>query len=95
MIITKDPQAKLDYGLDWALWLKQRDGTTDVISSAAWSVSGPDSALVTSNPYRDNTVTGVWLSGGTVGATYTATCHIVTVAGREDDRSLKVKVQQR
>lgn len=95
MNITKDPQAKLDYGLDWSGWLKQRDGTVDAISSASWTVTGPDNTLTTSNPYVDSTVTGVWLSGGTEGRNYTATCHIVTVAGREDDRSLKIQVKQR
>lgn len=95
MNITKDPQAKLDYGLDWSGWLKQRDGTVDAISTASWSISGDDNTLTSSAPYVDSTVTGVWLAGGTAGRTYIVTCHIVTIAGREDDRSLKVQVKQR
>lgn len=93
--IIKDPQARLDYGFDWTDWLKQENGTVDVISNATWAVTGPDSSLVSSSPYIDAKTTGVWLTGGTVGSEYVATCHITTAAGRQDDRSLKIGIEQR
>ena len=40
--------------------------------------------------------TVVWLKSGTVSAVpYAVTTHIVTAAGREDERSLRVLIQQR
>jgi hypothetical protein len=93
--IVKDPAAVLDYGLDWTQWLRQNDGSVDVIATSSWSISGPDSALVKRSQYGNTHMSGVWLSGGTVGADYLATCHIVTAAGREDDRSIRVHVEER
>lgn len=92
---VKDPEARLDYGLEWPQWLKQRDGTVDSIVSASWEVSGPDTSLVIDDEYLDIDVTGVWLTGGTAGSEYQVTCHIVTAAGREDDRTIRMTVQHR
>ena len=37
----------------------------------------------------------MWLGGGTVGTTYLVTVHIVTSAGRADDRTTRVVVVER
>jgi len=84
----KDPNAKLDYGWDWSEWLNG-----DNIVSSTFTASSPDINIVSStNSSFDTTV---WLSGGVVGQKYTITNHIVTAAGREDDRSFDVKIQNR
>ncbi len=83
----KDPQAKLDYGIDWSAWL---DG--DVIIASAWS---SDAGLIVEANSFTSTVTTVWLSGGTVGASYRVTNHVTTQAGRENDFSIVIVVQQR
>lgn len=88
---VKDPQAVLDYGIDWSKWLVGGD----TISSASWSVTGTDDDLVVDDDYLDSSVAGVWLSAGSVGSRYQVTCHVVTAAGREDDRSLFVRCEQR
>jgi hypothetical protein len=36
-----------------------------------------------------------WISGGTVGTTYRVECLITTSAGRKDERSLWITVQER
>ena len=82
-----DPDAKLDYGHNWSEWL---DG--DIIVASTWTA--PDGITLVADDYTDSTTT-VWLSGGIEGVLYKAVNHIVTAAGREDDRTIKIKVRQR
>ena len=95
MRIEKDPNAKLDYGIDWTDWLKQRNGSTDQIVASTWTISGPDTALTQTDSSFSTTQTGVWLAAGTNGSTYAVTNHVTTAAGREDDRTLTIAVKQR
>lgn len=97
-----DPQAVLDYEWRWRAegWLAEDD---DIIS-ASFTVATADGADI---PDTDTTPVEVdsfsnttdnvtaWISGGTAGTNYLVVCHIVTSGGREDDRSLLLKVQQR
>lgn len=90
---TKDPNAVLDYSYDYIEWL---DG--DTISSHLVTVAAPvgDTTPLTVN---SSSVVGskvvMWLGGGTVGTTYLVTVHIVTSAGRADDRTTRVVVVER
>lgn len=86
-LFTKDPIAALDYTIDWAAWLDD-----DTISESTWEAA--DGIDVDSDTATTTTTT-VWLSGGTLGDTYDITNHIVTAAGREDDRTFKVKVTEK
>lgn len=88
---VKDPNAKLDYGIDWSSWLRPGDG----ISASTWTVGGPDGSLTTYDPAFTGTQTTVWLQGGTEDGTYLVTNHITTSAGREDDRTIEVRMEQR
>lgn len=85
---SKDPSSILDYGFDWVDYLG-----TDTISTSSWSVSPAGLSAVSTS--KDGAVTRVWLSGGTVGTTYQATNTIVTLAGRTDQRTLLVSIQDR
>lgn len=89
--IIKDPQATLDYQLNWSdangSWLG-----SDTIASAVFSTD-PGIAAVSSS--FTNTTATVWLAGGTAGTAYNVTCRITTAAGRVDDRSFRVVVQNR
>lgn len=89
MIIEKDPSARLEYGFDWVArgWLGD-----DTIAVSTWDVP---TGLVKEDEETASGRCVVWLSGGEVGQTYRVTNHIVTVAGREDDRSLTIRVSQR
>ncbi len=90
-ILTKDPDAILDYEIDWAAWLASGDS----IDTATWT-SAPTGIIADSPaPAVDGTKARVWLDGGTAGQTYQLTCHIETTQGREDDRTVKVKVKNR
>jgi hypothetical protein len=61
---------------------------------AAHTVTASAGLTVDSTEATTTAVT-VWLSGGTEGVTYTVTCHIVTAAGREEDRTMTFTMEQR
>lgn len=96
---VKDPDAVLDYKFDWA-------NTTNGGAESDWLASGEtivtrtitastgitvDSSSITDS----NTSVTVWLSGGTVGATYDIACLVVTSASRTDERTVSVRVLER
>lgn len=83
----KDPQAVLDYQIDWSAWLG-----TDTISTSTWTVP---TGLTKVSDTKTTTTTTILLSGGTVGESYSLVNHIVTAALRQDDRTLTFEVKQR
>jgi hypothetical protein len=83
----KDPNATLDYKVDWSAWLG-----ADTISTSSWIVPSGITQTTASNTATTGTI---WLSGGTEGRTYQITHRIVTTAGRTDDRSFLIKVAQK
>ncbi len=83
----KDPDAVLDYEWDWSSWL-----AGDTIAS--FTVTVPTGLTLDSSSATASAVTA-WLSGGEDAASYPVTCHVVTAAGREDDRTITVFVQER
>jgi hypothetical protein len=89
MTFTKDPDAILDYSVDWSSWL-----AGDEISSSEWLLE-EGTAIEKASDSKTATKTTVWLRGGNAGTTYLVTNRIVTVAGRTDDRSISVKVEDR
>lgn len=84
---TKDPDATLDYSVDWSKWLGD-----DTITASSWTVQ---SGLTKTTDTFTPTVAVMWVSGGEVGTTYFATNHITTGGGRQDDRTIYIKVAQR
>ena len=86
---VKDPNAILDYSLDWAPWL---DG--DTLTSSTWVVDSPLS-VVSGSEVFDNTTTSLFISGGVQGTSYTITNSITTAGGRTDDRSLELRIRNR
>ena len=71
---------------DWSSWLG-----ADTISSFTVTVSG---VTLDSSSNTDTDVTA-WLSGGLVGQSASATCSIVTAGGREDDRTITLRIKER
>jgi len=84
---TKDPNANLDYTIDWAAWL---DG--DTIDTSDWTVP---TGLTKTDETNDTTSATVWLSGGAVGARYSVVNRITTAEGRTEDRTLTIVVKER
>lgn len=85
---TKDPDADLDYKVDWSDWLT----TGETISGVAWTVADGIEQHDDTNTTTDATI---WLKEGTVGRSYLVTCEITTSADRIDDRSFYVHIAQR
>ena len=84
----KDPNAVLDYRINWSTWLYG-----DNISNSIWTA---DEGLIVhsiKSSFTDTTTT-VWVSGGTVGNTYTVTNRITTVSGRRNDRSIRIRIKE-
>lgn len=81
----KDPDAILDYMIDWTAWLG-----SDTISSSTWTVT---TGITKVSSVNTTTTATVWLSGGTLAATYNVTNRIVTAGGRTDDRTIVIRIK--
>lgn len=86
----KDPQAVLDYSVDWTDWL----GTSETIVTSTWTA--PDGLTVNSNTHDDKIATA-WIQGGTVGKEYRLVNRIVTsnTPSRTDERTVTILVENR
>ena len=87
MTFTKDPNAILDYSVDWAKWL-----AGDEIVTSDWTVPA---GLTKVSDTKTTTKTTAWLSGGAAAQSYTVTNRITTTGGRTEDRSFTLKVEER
>ena len=87
MTFTKDPNAVLDYSIDWTRWL-----AGDQVAASEWIVA---SGLTKMADSKTSTSATVWLSGGTAGQSYIVTNRITTAAGRTEDRSFTIRVEER
>lgn len=87
---VKDPDAVLDFSVDWTSWLNT--SPEDTISTSTWVAE--DGITIDSEGETTKKAT-VWLSGGTAGQKYDLTNSIVTTAGREEDRTIRIIVKER
>lgn len=83
---AKDPQAVLDYTLDWSAWLG-----SDTISTAVWAA---DTGLTVNSTSKTTTSATAWLAGGSDGTTYNVKNTITTAGGRTDERTIAIEVRQ-
>lgn len=86
---VKDPQATLDYSIDWGPWL-----VADTITASTW-VADSGITIVPASETFDDTTTRLFLSGGTAGQNYVLTNTITTTGSRIDERSIQINVRQR
>ena len=91
-LLLKDPDAVLDYSVDWgAEYL-----LGDIIAESEWSVE-PDEldgvAIVGSD--FDATISTVKAAGGFPGKIYKLVNRVVLDSGRIDDRSIVLRVEKR
>jgi len=84
----KDPSAVLDWAFDWTEWLAIGETITDHTITA-------DTGITVDSWTEDDGKVTVWLSGGTVGEWYKIACLITTSAGRTDERTIYIQVQER
>ena len=87
-VFIKDPDAVLDYTIDWSSWL----ASGETISSHTITVE--TGIAKDSDSESDGAVT-IWLSGGTAGERYDIACKIVTNAARTDERTIIIRCTNR
>jgi len=87
-MMGKDPDAILDYHVDWSNWLVEND----TISTSQWLVD--DDLTIIAEAFGNQTTT-VWISGGETGRLHGMTNRIATSAGRIDDRTISIFIEER
>lgn len=90
--LLKDPAATLDYAIDWGSDYLAEDALTE----SSWSVvpTEPGGVLVLESSATDRQ-SMVQVSGGIAGRLYRLVNHVATAAGREDNRSIMLRVEHR
>lgn len=90
--LLKDPEAVIDYAVDWGTDYLSGDALLD----SSWSVSPnePGGATITGSQF-DLLTTTVQVAGGVTGKIYRVTNHVTTASGREDSRSIILRVEKR
>lgn len=83
----KDPDEVLDYEIDYSSRLNG-----DAIISSTWIIPA---GIVMDSAFASATVSTIWLSGGTIGETYTLVNRIITSGGRTMDQSVRLKIRAR
>ena len=81
-----DPDAIIDYVIDWTQWL---DG--DNIATSAWSIAN---ATESSTANTTKTAT-VFISAAKAGKVVTMRNRITTTGGRTEDRTLRANVREK
>lgn len=91
-LVLKDPEGALDYSVDWG----QRYLTDDVLTESSWSVVPVESGGVTiDGTHFDTSSATVHVSGGRPGMIYRLLNQVATSQGRQDSRSILVRVEVR
>lgn len=88
MQFIKDPNARLDYQVDWTEWLSD----SETIQTSLWIVP---TGIASDDEDVTSTSATVWLTGGTAGQTYALTNRITTNQARTDDRTIQIVVRER
>jgi hypothetical protein len=92
-LLLKDPDAVLDYAIDWGAEYLSRD---DVLAESSWSIAPDESdgVVVVSSDFQDRMAT-VQAGGGVPGRLYRLANRVVTQSGRIDERSITLRVEKR
>jgi hypothetical protein len=93
--ISKDPNAKLTYAMEWDDWLIGSDTIASVTYTMQVRANDPAPLIKDAQGITSGHLTYITLSGGNVGKVYTITAAITTADGLIDRRSFRVKVENR
>lgn len=86
--MEKDPQARLDYAVNWTPQLVGGDA----ITTSTWEITPTGLTVDSPAPSIAGGFTTIWLSGGTVGDRYWITNHIATSQGRLNDQTFSLLI---
>jgi hypothetical protein len=90
--IQKDPQATLDYSVDWSDWLVG----ADTISTSTWVIqtyTGDTAPIVNTAQSVANGIATIYVRGGTEGKIYRITNRITTGSGLTDERYFRLVIK--
>lgn len=87
MIHVKDPDAVLDFSVDWTATL----APGETLASALWLIE-PEGGLQLVSETGDGNVRSAWVAGGKPGDIVRLTSRLVTSLGRSDDRSFHIRI---
>lgn len=91
-LLLKEPQAVLDYSIDWAADYLIEDS----LEASSWTVEPVEAGGITIDSDRfEPGMAIVKVAGGVPGRMYRLTNLIVSAAGREDARSIMLRVEKR
>lgn len=93
-VFAKDPIAVLDYTLDYNDAADPYLEGGETISTSTWSVA-PTGELIIDADSNTTTTATVTVSAGTAGNVYRLTNTLTTSAGRTEERSIILRVQER
>ncbi len=85
----KDPDAVLDYTVNWSDWLTP---IADTIVTSTWV---PDTSLTVVSSSHSASSATAFVSGGVLDTEVLLTNRITTAGGRTDDRSITLKIVSR
>lgn len=91
-LLLKDPEAILDYAIDWAADYLD----TDAIVESNWSITPeePGGIELMGSQFEPG-FAAVKAAGGIAGHLYRLTNHVILASGREDSRSIILRVEKR
>lgn len=91
-LLLKDPNAVLDYAIDWGA--EYLGG--DLLAQSEWSVipDESDGVAVVGSDF-DARLSTVKAAGGQPGKIYKLVNHVTLESGRTDDRSIVLRVEKR
>lgn len=93
---SHDPDAILDYPFKWAEFLADSHDSIATATVTPSTIDDDLSPLTVSlvTVAENGTDVVAWISGGTLGMSYTCVCHVVTNDGREEDQSINIVIQE-
>lgn len=91
-LLLKDPEAALDYAVDWGTEYL----TAETLTGSHWQVTPVEAGgvLVTASRF-DDTIASVTATGGVAGHLYQLTNHVALSSGLTDSRSIVLRVERR
>ena len=91
-LLLKDPEAALDYAVDWGAEYLGADS----LAESAWEVSpADDGGLSILGHDFDQLIATVKAGGGVPGHSYRLTNRVVLMSGLTDSRSIMLRVEKR
>ncbi len=89
--LAKDPDAVLDYTIDWTPFLTSVD---DTIATSEF-ITDEDTSLTLSNEALNGNLHTVFIAGGAANTRHRVTSRITTAGGRTQDQSFFLVIAER